>query len=431
MSTLEEKREQLLHEIEHLRSRIGELETELAYERETIRPGEGCYRDLFGESKDGIYISSRDGKILDINKAGEELFGYTRGDMIGMEIYTLYADPFDRERFQQEIEEKGAVKDHEIRLRKKDGTELYCLLTSSVRHSLEGDILGYQGIIHDITEFKKAERALRSSEEKFSKVFRSSPDWIAITTLSDGRFIDVNDAFLRITGYEREEVIGRTFAELGLWVDSDGRTKLVELLLKHQVVRDFETRYRLKSGEIRTMLRSAELIELGGETCIINVVRDITERKRAEEEIRKLNEELEKRVGELLEANRELDAFSSSVSHDLRVPLVVIGGYAIRLEKGYSHVLDEKGREMLDTIVTSAKKMEELIDALLAFSRSGRQEMNLSEIDMEELMRSVFEELKTTVPERTVHLKTGKLFPRVCRPAADPSGLGQSSLQRI
>ena len=413
MSAIEGKKEKerLLRELEQLRGRIRELETDLSFGHETLKPGEGCYRDLFEESKDGIYVSSRDGKILDVNKASEELFGYTREEMTGMDICTLYADPVDREKFQQEIEEQGAVKDYEIRLRRKDRAELYCLLTSSVRRSLDGVVLGYQGIIHDITEYKKAERALRSSEEKFSKVFHSSPDWIAITTLSEGRFIDVNEAFLKITGYTRKEVIGRTFAELGLWVDSDGRAKLVELLLRHRVVRDFEARYRLKSGEIRTMLRSAELIELDGETCIINVVRDITERKRAEEEIRKLNEELEKRVKELLDANRELDAFTSSVSHDLRVPLVSTGGYARRLEKRYAHVLDEKGTEMLDAILEGTKKMEELIDALLAFSRSGRQQVELSEIDMEEMMKSVFEELKTTVPDRTIHFRTGRLLP--------------------
>ncbi len=402
---------ELLKEIDRLRGRVRELEEECAHAGEAAQWGQACYRDLFSESKDPIYVSSREGDILDINRAAEDLFGYKRDEMTGMNISRLYTDPCDREKFQREIERTGAVKDYEVRLRRKDGAELFCLLSATVRLSPEGGITGYQGIIHDITGFREAEKALRLSEEKFSKVFRSSPDWIAITTLDDGRFIDVNDAFLRITGYARDEVIGRTSGELGMWADPAEREGIVEVLRKEKVIRDQEAHYRLKSGEIRVMLRSAELIDLGGETCIINVTRDITERKRADEKISRLNMELGERVKELLEANRELDAFSSTVSHDLRTPLVAIGGFAMRLRKRCEDALDAEGREALGAIITSAQRMEQLIDALLAFSRSGRQQMHFSEIDMNGLVRSVFDELRALVPARRILLKSETLLP--------------------
>jgi PAS domain S-box-containing protein len=401
----------LRKELEELRLKVRKLEEERLQAGEKVLQGQACYSDLFSESKDTIYISSRDGEILDINRAAEDLFGYRKEELIGMDISTLYADPADRQKFQRDIEPKDAVKDYEVRLRKKDGTELYCLLSSTVRRSPEGEVVGYQGIIHDITRFRKAEKALRLSEEKFSTVFRSSPDWIAISTLEDGRFIDVNEAFLKITGFSREEVIGRTSAELGMWVDAGERAKMVEMLRRDKAIKDQETRYRLKSGEVRIMLRSAELVEMGGETCIINVTRDITERKRAEEEIRKLNRELEKRVKELLDANRELDAFSFTVSHDLRTPLVAIGGFARRLRKRHASVLDREGGEMLEAIEKSVGKMEGLIDALLALSRSGRQQIHFSLVDMDELVRSVFDELRNAVPERQILLNAGKLLP--------------------
>ncbi len=374
-------------------------------------PGSSVYRDLFEESRDVIYVSSREGKILDINRSASEFFGYDRSELIGMDFSELYADPLDRVKFQHEIEERGSVKDYEIRFRRKNGTELYCLLTSTIRLSPTGDILGYQGIIHEITERKKAERALRQSEERFSKIFHSSPDWIAISTLSDGRFIDVNDAFLQITGYSREEVIGKTSAELSLWVDSDARDSMISMLREQHEIRDHEARFRMKSGEIRTMLRSAELIDLEGTPCIINITRDITERKRAEEEIKKLNSELEKRVSELIETNKELDAFSHSVSHDLRTPLVTIGGFARMLLKKHADGLNETGKDMLNAIQVNVRRMERLIDDLLSFSRSGRQKMNLEDIDMDELVRNVFEDLKAIAPGRTIHLTAGKLHP--------------------
>ncbi len=400
----ERTKAELLTELEQLRGRVRELE---AWRTQS---GQACYSDLFSESKDPIYVSSREGEILDVNRAAEDLFGYRRDELVGMNIGGLYANPHDREKFQREIETKGAVKDYEVRLRKKDGAELCCFLSSTVRRSPEGDVTGYQGIIHDITEFRKAERALRQSEKKFSTIFRSSPDWIAISTLEEGRFIDVNDAFLKMTGFSREEVIGHTSIELGMWVEPDERAKMVDLLRRDRVIRDQETRYRLKSGEVRIMLRSAELVEISGDTCIINVTRDITERKKAEEEIRRLNEELEKRVKELLAANRELDAFSSTVSHDLRTPLVAIGGFARRLGRRHAAGSDEKAKEMIEAIEKSVARMEILIEALLALSRSGRQQIRYSRVDMDELVQSVFDELKTAVPERKVQLKVGRLL---------------------
>jgi PAS domain S-box-containing protein len=351
----------------------------------------------------------RRGQGVDFNRAGVELFGYSREEVIGMDISALYADPGERKKFQEEIEREGAVKDFEMRLRRKDGTIMDCLLSSTLRLSSEGEILGYQGIIRDITEVRKAERALRASEEKFSKVFHSSPDWIAITTLSDGRFIEINDAFLNITGYKREEVIGKTAAELNLWVDPEERPRMADLLRERLIIRDHEAEFRLKSGEIRTMLRSAEVIDLEGETCVINVTRDITERKRSEEKIRRLNRELEQRVKELQEANRELDAFGHSVSHDLRTPLVIIGGLAIRLSKAYAGELDEKGIDMLNVIVDKVKKMESLTDDLLSLSRLGRQQLKLSEVRLEGLVESAFEDVRATAPEREIELTTGKL----------------------
>ena len=402
-------REELLQELLELRRRIDELQKELV----RVSSGEACYRDLFEDSKDTVYVTSKEGNILNINRTGLELFGYSRDELIGTDIRRLYAEEGDREKFCLEIESAGSVKDYELRLRRKDGTELYGLLTSTVRRTADGGVIGYQGIIRDVTAQKKAEAALRQSEERFSKFFRSSPDWIVISSLRDGRMIEVNDAFLKITGYSKEEVISRTSEELGLWVDPDERIKFVELLQEKKEVRDHEASFRLKSGEVRIFLRSAELVELGGETCVINISRDITERKQAEDRIRELNGELRERVSELMEANRELDAFGHSVSHDLRAPLVVIGGYAGRLLKSHAGVLDTKGREMLAAIQRSVKEMEDLINDLLLFSRSGRQQIHKTEVDMEKLVREVFGELGSGTQGRNVELRTGNLLP-VC-----------------
>ena len=132
------------------------------------------------------------------------------------------------------------------------------------------------------SERKCLEEALRLSKEKLSKIFHASPDWMAITTLEEGRHLDVNDAYLKAIGYSREEVIGRTVADMKLFVDSGDRSEAIRKIKRDGMFSDFEVCFRARTGELRTMLWSAERIDVDGVECIIDVGRDITRRKQME-----------------------------------------------------------------------------------------------------------------------------------------------------
>jgi PAS domain S-box-containing protein len=142
----------------------------------------------------------------------------------------------------------------------------------------------------DITDRRRTEAALRESEEKFSKAFRSSPDGIAISELESGKYIEVNDGCCRLFGYNREEMIGRSCLELDLWEVPAERRQMTQSLREHGEVRDVEVRSRTKSGEPKVLLVSAELIDLRGPQCMVSVVHDITDRVKAEASLRE-NEE--------------------------------------------------------------------------------------------------------------------------------------------
>jgi len=131
-------------------------------------------------------------------------------------------------------------------------------------------------------ERRQAEAELRS-EEKFAEIFQLSPDSMAITRLSDGKFLDVNDGFTQLTGYTREEVVGRTAAALQNWVHPEDRERLVQALTQQGEWHNLETQFRTKAGHILDCLLSARAIEIGGEPCLLSVTRDITARKRTEE----------------------------------------------------------------------------------------------------------------------------------------------------
>jgi len=171
----------------------------------------------------------------------------------------------------------------------KDGTTGYTEIHVSLLKE-EGSNVGIIVYMIDVTERKQAEKALRESEEKSTKAFRSSPNSVAVTTLKDGRFIEVNDTYSRITGYSREEVIGHSTAEFGSWTNPEERKRILQILKKKGSVRDEEVHLLMKSGEERVTLFSAEPITIDGEPCMISVATDITERKRAEETIRESEE---------------------------------------------------------------------------------------------------------------------------------------------
>jgi PAS domain S-box-containing protein len=238
---------------------------------------------LFANSPIGVFIV-QDGKFRFVNAEFQKISGYTEDELIGMESSGLILEE-DVESVRDNA--AGMLKGDRInpylyRVVDKEGERKWIIESvTSIKYRGNRATLGY---FMDNTEHERAKEAMRLSEDKFHKAFRSSPEWIVISTLEDGFYIDVNETFIKTTGYSREEVIGCTSIELGIWVDPAQRTGMVEVLREKGKVRDLEAVFRMKSGEIRTMLWSAEIIIYGEETCLLAVTRDITHRKQAERE---------------------------------------------------------------------------------------------------------------------------------------------------
>ena len=264
------------------------LKREIAERRqaeEALRESEERYRKLSEHSSDAIYITAREGTISYCNKSFLDLFGYAREEAKGLKAQDAYVYPDDRSRFQREIEKKGSVRDFELRLQRKDGTEMDCLLTATVRKGDDGTILGYQGIIRDITERKRAEEALRESEEKYRTLFEDSRDAIYITT-REGKFIDANQSTFDLLGYSREEIVALNARQLYVNPTNGGRfQKEIE---QKGFVRDYEVKLRKKDGaEIDCLFNVSVRRATDGRTLAYHgIIRDITERKRAEEALR-------------------------------------------------------------------------------------------------------------------------------------------------
>jgi len=277
---------QLINELVELRKRIAELKT-LENERkqieEALRKSEERYRTLFEESRDAIYTTSQEGKILDANQSMLNLFGYSRGEMIGLHAGETYVHSEDRLKFQQKIEREGFVRDYEVKLRKKDGTEMDCLITSTVRKTADGNIFGYQGIIRDITERKRA-------VEEYRTILRTTMDGFWIADIQ-GRFLDVNDAYCHLIGYSRDELLTMKISDVEAVEKPKETAQRIQRIMETGGDR-FETRHRCKDGGIIDIEVSANYAKIGGGRIFV-FLRNITERKRIEEEREKLIHEVQ------------------------------------------------------------------------------------------------------------------------------------------
>ena len=196
----------------------------------------------------------------------------------------------------------------EFRVVRPDGIVRWITARGQFYYDANGDAERMLGMAVDITERKLAEEALKKSEEKFSKAFRESPMALAVTRMKDHRYLDINDTYEQMTGWRRDEIIGRTPFDLNVWVDPAQRTEMAKEIQTKGTVRNLEFRFRRKDGEQRVGLGSAELIEIEGEPCLMAVVADITERKQIQEQLHTSEARLAGIVGSAMDAIIATDA---------------------------------------------------------------------------------------------------------------------------
>jgi PAS domain S-box-containing protein len=238
-------------------------------------------------------------------------------------------------------------------------------------------------------------RELATSKERFSKAFQLSPTAIGLTRLSDGTLVDVNDAFLKISGYTREEVIGRTPQSLQLYGDPSQRDEYLELLREHGAVRDREQVLRAKDGRKLTMLVAGGILDLDGQPHVMSVGLDISERKQAEQDTMKA-----------LEHERQLNemktSFVSMVSHEFRTPLGVIQSASDVLDRYLDRLTPDKRRKHLDMIFRSTKNLSQLVDGVLLLGKveDGRMHFTPAPIDLSSVCHQFVDEIRSATSAR-------------------------------
>lgn len=257
--------------------------------KEKLSMKENQYRNLFEESRDAVIITSKDGKFIDFNQAALDLFGYSKEEMAGMDVRQIYVDVKDRARFQEAIEKRGSVRDYEIKLCKKDGTEMDCLFTLTIR-SKGTKILGYQGIIRDITDYRQIEKLYRTVANRSQ---------VGVYVVRKGKFRFVNPHVIAYSGFSEEELFNRDTLSL---VHSEDRGMVREnaiKMLKNERQHPYEYRLITRDGRILWILETVTSIVYFGERAVLGNSMNISEERKAKSELEQQTHNLNKRIKEL------------------------------------------------------------------------------------------------------------------------------------
>jgi len=392
---------------------------------QALRASELSYRRLFEAAKDGILILDVDtGRITDVNPFLYKLLGFSRGEMVGKTVGELspFKDIESNQVMLERLQKDRYVRYENLPLETRDGRKIAVEFVSNVYQA--GDCNVIQCNVRDITERRQAETV----SIRLAAIVESSDDAIIGKDLNS-IINSWNKGAEKIFGYAAGEMMGTSILRLIPAVRHEEENQILEKIKRGESVEHFETLRQTKDGRlIDVSVTVSPIKDASGKVIgVSKVSRDITERKAAEEKVRQLNVELERRVVErtaqLQTANEELEAFSYSVSHDLRAPLRHVMGFVDLLKKdlarettsgvpcprcgglvspGGGPSLSEESLRHLTVISQSAKRMGDLIDDLLTFSRVGRAELHKTEIHLDELVREALGDFQAETKGRNI-----------------------------
>ena len=396
-----------------LRTRLNQAEAENAelrrrceYEaaaRETLRRSEERFRSLYNDTPVMLHSIDRDGFLLEVSSYWLEVLGYQRDEVIGRRSTDFLTEESRRYALKAVLPEffkNGFCRNVQYQVLKKNGEILDVLLLASAERDTEGIIQRSLAVMTDITEWKAAEGALKASEERYRMIVETSQEGI-VAADREGRLTYANLQFAEMLGYEVREIVGRPFLD---FVDGCLHDEVAAKVKSREsgISEHYETIFLRKDGG--RMWAGVSAIPVRSSTGVFcgsfAMLSDITKRKQAAEEIEVLHTRLSARACELELANEELEAFSYTVSHDLRRPLTVINGFSQVVLEMFGGELKPQCKEYLHEILNGSIRMNHLIDTLLNFSRRKIDTLLREPIDVSSEVEELVAELRRGDPQR-------------------------------
>jgi len=397
-----------------LEGRAAGISADLA-ERKRNEKRAAQFKAISESSDDAMIAEDLDGLVTEWNAGAERIFGFAASEMVGKSIAQVIPKDFQEQdaKALEEVKQGLGVREFDsVHTCKEDRRVDVSVTVVAIRDATD-QIVGISKVMRDMTNVRRTAKALSASELRYRRLFETAKDGIMILDAVTGMVVDVNPFLITLLGFSREQFLGKAIWDLGPFRDIvTNADKFVELRDKEYLRYDnmpLETSDGRKVG----VEFISNVYQVSGRKVIQCNVRDVSARQRAEAALRLLREELEQRViqrtRELEYANKELEAFSFSVSHDLRAPLRTIDGFSQAVLEDFGGLLPDEGRKQLWTIRQGARRMGLLIDDLLALSLLGRAPLNTQTVCTDVLVREVIRELEPARSGRQVTLKVGEL----------------------
>lgn len=372
-----------------------------------LRASESRFRGLLDSAPDAIVIVDRRGCITLTNIQAENWFGYGRTELLGQPVENLIPERFrekhapQRENYQSAPSTRPMGRDIELYGLRKDGSEFPVEISLSPIAAEQGMLV--TSIIRDISARKQAEKAQRQVQARYQELVNNLPVGVYRNTSGvDGYFVEVNPAMLDIfEAKSSEQLLAHPVSHL--YCDPAERLAFSDKIMREGYVKSEELLLKTLNGrEFYAAITAVMKRDVNNEVYFDGIIEDISSRKESEQRIQQLNNSLRIRSTELEVTNKELEAFSYSVSHDLRTPLRAMDGFSRTLLDDYGDRLDDRGRDRLDRIRAAAQRMATLIDDLLKLSRVSRAELKRETVDLTQLANKVIETLRQNEPERSL-----------------------------
>jgi PAS domain S-box-containing protein len=372
--------------------------------------------NIVRSSSDAMVAMTIDGKITSWNPGAEQLYGYSSDEAIGELVHMLI--PPHRSGEEEEILERVAT-GHKVELGdterlRKDGSLVDISVTVSPIKDAVGNVVGASSISRDITERKRADRALRVLQEGFRSAFEHAPIGMALFSIEQdhGRLLEVNRSLSEITGYSTQQLLEIDLSDISHPDDVELERPLKQQLLSGEIPNyRVEMRYVHRDGHPVWVVYNASTVQGSSDELLYGVaqVEDITERKRAEKELASISDELAARATELERSNADLQQFAYAASHDLSEPLRMVSSYVQLLAKRYKDKLDSDADEFIDFAIDGTTRMQALIDGLLIYSRAGTADYSHEAVDCSKVLHDTLTTLHTSLRESGASVNAGAL----------------------
>jgi PAS domain S-box-containing protein len=378
---------------------------------------------ILDHSPAAIYLKDLEGRFRLVNRQVEIILNRTAAEIVGKTSFDLFPKDAAERLHANDLRvlEAGAPLTVEETVPVHDGQSTF-LLTRFPLRDASGKMYAIGGVSTDITKRKRAEDEVKRTQAFLDSIVENIPNMIFVKDADTLRFVRLNHAGEQLLGFQRDALIGRNDHDFFPKEQADSFTARDRDVLKGGILQDIpEEPVRRQDGTERFLhtKKVPILDETGRPRYLLGISEDITERKAAQEQIEMLNGSLKLHGAQLESANKELEAFSYSVSHDLRAPLRHIIGFVDLLRQRAAAKLDDKAQRYMDTIAVSAKRMGDLIDDLLQFSRMSKNEIKRAKVPLSPMVADVLRELEGEVKGREIAWTIGAL-PEV---EADPAML--------